>query len=139
MSNGSYTYPRPLGVTIIVVILWIQALFGIAAGIFLMVENNDPDLLRHVHASSDDLMAVGVAALVIGLVTAMFASALGRASNFARWVIGFLALLHLAGSVYSFVTLDGVTRGSAVIDGLLALIVLYFLFGEKGSEQFFNG
>ena len=139
MSNGVYTHARPIGVTIIVVVLWIQALLGIAAGVFLMIENNDADLLRHVDASSDDVMALGIVIVIVGVITAMFASALGRASNFARWVIGFLALLHLAGTVYSFVTLDGVTRGTALFDGLLALVVLYFLFGEKGSEEFFTG
>ena len=68
----------------------------------------------------------------------MVAWALGNASNFARWLVGFIAILHIAGDVYSFVALDGVTRGSALVDALLALIVLYFLFGERGSEEFFT-
>lgn len=130
--------PRPIGVTVLVVLLWVEALLSLAAGLFLIFEHNDTSLLVHVDASSDTLLAIGIAAIVIGLITAMVASALGNASNFARWLVGFIALLHLAGSVYSFVALDGVTRGSAFVEALLALIVLYFLFGERGSEEFFS-
>lgn len=129
---------RPVGVTILVVLLWISALLTIAGGLFLSFENDDAQLIIHLGASSDTILGIGIGAIVIGAITAIVAWALGNASNFARWLVGFIAILHIAGDVYSFVALDGVTRGSAVADAFLALVVLYFLFGERGSEEFFT-
>lgn len=41
--------------------------------------------------------------------------------------------------MYSLVAIDGVTRGQAFVNALVALAVLYILFGERGSREFFEG
>jgi uncharacterized membrane protein YjdF len=138
MSNGTYTHQRPIGVTVIVVLLWIEAIVGIVGGIYLMIAHNQADLINELDRSGDTILAYGIAALVIGLVTALVASALGRGSNFARWLVAIITLLNLISAVYSFFALDGVTRSSAIVSAIIAVVVLYFLFGEKGSEEFFE-
>jgi hypothetical protein len=130
--------PRPVGVTILVVLLWVQAILAIAVGLVLLAEHSDPDLVDHLARSSDTLLGYAIFAIAAGVVTAIVAWALGNASNFARWLIAFIAILHIAGDVYSLIAFDGVTRGSAIADAFLALVVLYFLFGERGSEEFFT-
>jgi uncharacterized membrane protein (DUF2068 family) len=126
-------------VTVLVVLLWVQALFGIGGGGILIIEHEDADLIAHAGRSSDALLAIGVALLVVGLLTAWLAWALGGASNFARWLVAIVAILHLAGAVYSLIALDGVTLGAALFNGVVAVVVLYILFGERGSEEFFAG
>lgn len=137
--NGTYTHSRPVGVTILVVLLWVEAIIAIVGGIFLIAEHNDLNFLAHADRSSDTILAYGIAALIIGLITALVASALSKASNFARWLVGLISLFHLAGAAFSFFALDGVTRGTALVQALVALVVLYILFGEEGSEEFFTG
>jgi uncharacterized membrane protein (DUF2068 family) len=133
------TAPRPVGVTILVVLLWIQAIFGILGGLFLIIEHNDAALLDHVDESAGTINAIGWAALIVGLLTAVVAWAIGSGSNFARWFAGIIAALNLAGGIWSFFVLDGVTRGQALWSILIAFIVLYILFGERGSREFFEG
>ena len=43
------------------------------------------------------------------------------------------------GGIYSFIALDGVTRGQAMWSIIIAFVVLYILFGERGSREFFSG
>ena len=131
--------PRPVGVTVLVVLLWIQAVFGILGGIFLIIEQNDADLIDHIGESSGTLAALGWFAVIVGVITAVVAWAIGGGSNFARWVAGLVAMLNLAGGIYSLIAFDGVTRGQALWNILVALAVLYILFGERGSREFFEG
>lgn len=130
---------RPFGVTILIVFLWIQAIIGIVGGILLIVFHHDHSLIHNSKASSSDLLGYGIGALVVGLITAWIASAIGRGSNFARWFIGFISLLHLAGAIYGFIRIHSSERYGSAADGIIALIVLYILFGERGSREFFTG
>lgn len=131
--------PRPVGVTVLVVLLWIQAVFGILVGLFFILEQNDASIIRHTGESSGTLAAIGWASVVVGLITAAVAAALGAGSNFIRWVAGVITVLNLIASVYSVIAIDGVTRGQALVNALVALAVLYILFGERGSKEFFEG
>lgn len=138
MSNGSYTHHRPVGVTIIVVLLWIQALFGVIGGIYLIAAHNEASLIVELDRSSDTILAYGIGALIVGLITGLVAWALGAGSNFARWLVAIISFLNLISAVYSFIALDGVTRSTALVNAIVAVVVLYILFGEKGSEEFFE-
>ena len=137
MSNG-YSHSRPVGVTILVVLLWIEALFALVGGVFLMIENDDPDLIRHVGESSDTIFGYGLGLTILGVITAMVAAGLGRGGGFARGFAGVITFIHLCGGVYSLFALDGVTKGSAAVTILISGVILYILFGEKGSQEFFS-
>lgn len=82
--------PRPVGVTVLVVLLWIQAIFGILVGLFLILEQNDAAIIEHTGESSGALGAIGWGAVVVGLITALAAAALGAGNNFMRWVAAFV-------------------------------------------------
>jgi uncharacterized membrane protein (DUF2068 family) len=137
--DRTYTYKRPIGVTILVVLLWIQAVILIFAGLALIFEHNDHDLLDHVSQTSNELLAYGIGSTVVGAITGLVAFALGGGSNFARWIAGLVAFIDLLGGIYSLITLDGATRGSAIVTIIVAFVVLYILFGERGSREFFTG
>lgn len=138
MSNGSYEHHRPVGVTILMVLIWIEALIGIIGGIYLIIAHNNLDLRIELNRSADTILWYGIVTLVIGLITAWVASALGRGSEFARWLLALIAGLNLLSAIYSFIALDGVTRSSALVSGIVAVVVLYILFGERGSREFFE-
>ena len=130
---------RPVGVTILIVLLWIQALVSIAGGVALILLHKNHSLVHDAHASSSTLLAYGIGVLIVGVVTALIASALGRGSDFARWVVGLISILQLAGSVYGVVHFHGGSRTGAIVNGVIALIILYVLFGERGSRRICTG
>jgi holin-like protein len=129
---------RPVGVTVIVVLLWIQGLFGIVGGLILFFERNNADVIREVNASSGTIGATGIIVVIVGIATLLVAVLLAQGSNFARWLVAIISVVDLATAVYYFFALSSVVRDNAIIQALIAIIVLYFLFGERGSREFFE-
>src|SRR3954468_3376261 len=94
---------RPGGVTFLVILLWAQALLGIAGGIALIVVRDDGGLLHDTGRSADTLLAWGNGQHVLGLFKACLAPALGRGNNTVRWLVGAFALLHLIGGLATII------------------------------------
>lgn len=138
MSTQEDSHHRPIGVTIMVVLLWVQAIVLLLAGLALTLEHNDVDLLRHADASSGTILAAGIFMMVFGVINAVVAASLGRGSRVARLLVAVVSALSLASALYSLVAINGVTRGQSVMDIIVALAVLYILFQEKGSREFFE-
>lgn len=130
---------RPIGVSVLVFLVWLQALLQIVAGIALIFVRDQSDVLSETSLSSDDLLVVAIAAIVIGLITALVASALGRGSNFARWLVAIVTALNLAGGIYQLTAVHGKNEASGIVSIIVALLVLFILFGERGSREFFAG
>ena len=129
---------RPVGVTVIVVLLWIQGLFGIVGGLILFFERNNVDVIHEVNASSGTIGATGIIVVIVGIATLLVAVLLAQGSDFARWLVAIISIVDLATAVYYFFALSSVVRDNAIIQALIAIIVLYFLFGERGSREFFE-
>ncbi len=130
---------RPGGVTLLIVLLWLQALIGIAGGVVLIVVRHAASVQHNTHRSASTLVAVGIVILALGVITALIASSLGRGSNLARWIVVIVSLLQLVGAILTLIRVQGDTRIGAIVDGVIALVILYVLFGERGSQEFFTG
>jgi hypothetical protein len=135
----TYQYHRPVGVTIVVVLMWISAVLSIIGGIVLIAERHTRSVLDQTDWTPNGILGAGVGFIIFGAITALLAMALGAGSNFVRWLIGIIALIHVAGGIWALIDLEGTARTSGIIDGIVALIVLYILFFERGSKEFFEG
>ncbi len=62
---------RPVGVTILVVLLWIQAVLQVIGGAVLIFARNDVDILNQTSLSSGEMMAVGIGGIIIGVLESM--------------------------------------------------------------------
>lgn len=129
---------RPVGVVILMVILWIQAVIQMIGGIVLILARNDADVLAQTDLSSGGMLAAGVVAILIGAITAIIASAIGRGSNFARWIVAIIATINLVYGIVLVFSITGHVISTGLAEVVLALITLYILFGERGSKEFFK-
>lgn len=134
---GSYQHQRPFGVTVVVVLMWIQGIFEVLGGIALFLERNDVDLGAHIDAGSGTIGTLGIVLIVTGLITVLLANMLSRGSNFVRLLIGFISAINLGSALWAFIAFEGTTRWNAVFQALVALAVLYILFGNRESQEFF--
>ena len=125
----------PLGISIITIIMYIQAIFGIAAGIFLIL---DKDALAHELSgiSESTLLAYGILAIVGAVITGLLALGLRSASNGVRLFIDVVMVFHLGVGIWGLVALPGV-RMAGLMQALLAGVVLYFLYGSEDANEFF--
>ena len=82
--------PRPVGVTTVVVIAFVQSSFGILVGLALIIERNDRELIAHFGQSRGQITTYGVAAIIWGVVTFFAALVLWNGANWARILVGIL-------------------------------------------------
>jgi hypothetical protein len=128
---------RPGGITLIVVLAVINALASIGGGIFVILDRDDIRLLRESGMTQNQLVAAGVAAIVLGVIGLWVALALGRGSSFARLLFGIWAVLQFAGGVYAAVALHGEQRAQGAISASIGLVVIYLLYGSERDREYF--
>jgi hypothetical protein len=130
---------RPWYLSLIGVLGIIQGIVTVIAGIAIVVERKQQDLLDNVDVSSTTLLWTGVSAIVLGAITIVVAVGLLNGSNAARFVLGVVELFHLGGGIYVLIAHDGVQRWDGLWAILVALVILWIIFGSDRSQAFFEG
>jgi hypothetical protein len=128
--------PRPVGVTIVSVITFVQSFFAVLGGLALIVERNNSDLLAQVDQSSGRITTYAVAAIVWGVIAFFVALGLWNGADWARIVIGILQVVNIAGGIYLLFAWGGTYLWQGIWQIGIALLVLYFLFGARGGRYF---
>ena len=131
------TAHRPGGITLIMVLAVISAIFSIIGGIWIILDREDHRLLNQSSLTENGLLGAGIVAIVIGVIYLLVALALGRGSRGARLVFGIFAVLNLAGGLYALVALHGEQQWSGAFQSAIAIIVLYLLYGSERDREYF--
>ena len=137
MSAQPATGHRPGGITLIVVLAVINAVFAIIGGIWIIIDRADHRLLNESNLTENGLLGTGIAAVIIGAIGLLIALALGRGSRLARLLFGIWAVLSFAGGIYALVALHGEQQWSGAFQACIAIIVLYLLYGSERDREFF--
>src|SRR4029077_17036448 len=82
-TTPTSTTRRPGGITVIVALAVIDAVFTIIGGIWVVLDHDEHDLLARSGFTSNGLLSAGVAAIVLGFIGLFVALALGRGSRLA--------------------------------------------------------
>lgn len=133
------TAPRPVGVTVVAVLMIISGIIGVLAGIGSLVGAGSVGIVEvdGVALDSTAITVVGVLGLVFGVLNILFAIGILRGSNVVRIIVSILQVLSLASSVYTLVSGGSIWQAlQTIIFPLLILILLWV--GEK-TKAFFAG
>lgn len=126
---------RPGSVTLVVVLTWIGAILSILGGIVALLAREN-FVVESGLTTSQSRLAGGVA-LVFGIILALLASALGKGSKFARFIVTIVMLLRLiVGAIGIFAVWGSPFVWGAVINVLVALLVLWLLWNAKAGAFF---
>jgi len=126
---------RPGSVTTVVVLTWIVAIFSIAAGVLLLVASDQ--VLDEAGISSGNATVYAWTEIVIGVVVALVAIGLGNGNNFSRLLVTLLMAVRAALSVWVAIVLWGHAGfWSAVVAGLIAVLILILLWNDRANEFF---
>jgi hypothetical protein len=131
------THQRPGTITLVVVLAWIAGILNIAAGIFVIIDRHDTRIRLDSASTPNELLAAGIAAIVIGAIYCLLASSLGRGSRTARLIFGIVAVLNLASGAYAAIAYSGEQRASGVGSLVFSIIVLWLLYGTEKDRDFF--
>jgi hypothetical protein len=129
---------RPIGVAVISIVIMIQAVLAIMAGLGLFLERNDESLLSHLDQSSDTVGTYGILAIVWGVVALLVALGLWGGAGWARFLVAIVELLQVVGGVWLLFGWDGHYRTQGVGQIIAAVIVLWLLFNPR-ADEFFEG
>lgn len=150
----SETRTRPSQVTIVVVLIWITfaltligAIATILAGTALAASEEasvekflkDLDLPVSWSTTAGPIVIVaGSLMLLIALVEALFAVAIGRGSNIARILLAILIVFRLIGGLVFILTSFGTSTFmfGIFLDMALAILVLILLFNSESNKFF---
>jgi hypothetical protein len=126
---------RPASVTFVVVLTWVVAILTIAASVILLFTSDQTLIDAGVSPSTARIEAwVG---LGLGLVIALFASALGHGSRFARLLVTLLMMFRFVFGVIAMVVLWGSAFfWSALVMTVFALLILSLLWNSRAAEFF---
>jgi hypothetical protein len=128
---------RPGGVTLLMVLGVIQGLITFLAGLFLAVESDNATLREEAQMTSDGLMAAGIGIMVGGGVVLLLALALGRGSQFVRWLYGIVTMVNVSFATWGVFSLHAEQRMTSVFSLVFGLVILWILFGSERTDRFF--
>ncbi|MFM1965376.1 MAG: hypothetical protein RL134_1101 [Actinomycetota bacterium] len=117
---------RPIGVTIIGVIVIIMGIASVLTSIFGIL-----------NADTRAVIGLGwlIGTLIIGLIYLALAKGLFDGNNFSRLFIGIITVVNLLIGIFQFIFVSGY-RWQALVSVLVSLIVLGVLFSRKATLFF---
>jgi hypothetical protein len=126
----------PLGISVITILMYIGAILDIAGGIFLLIEKGP--VAEAADMGESAIVGIAIAMLVSGVIIGLLAFGLRSASNGVRLVIAVVMVLRIASAIYVMFAVPG-ARFEGVVGAVIAVIVLYVLYGSEDSKAFFDG
>lgn len=125
----------PLGIQVITILMIVGAILDIAAGVFLLIETGP--VAEAAEVSESTITGTAIAMIAIGVVIGLLALGLRSGSKGVRLIIGVVMALRIGFSIYAVIALPG-SRFEGVVTGVIALIVLYYLYGDEDAKAFFG-
>jgi hypothetical protein len=134
---------RPGVVTFIGVILYIQAVLAVVAGIVAIAyKTRLSDTLERqsgVEFSDGSLLGVGIVELIMAVLLFFVASGIMRGSRGWRAFVGIVEGLRMATALFAMLYYhDSAFVESGVVTLLIGTFVLWALYGHEKSEAFFE-
>lgn len=128
------TPTRPGTVTAVVVITFIQAIIGIAAGIGLLLASDN--LLNEAGITKGTATTLGWTAIILGVITALVAWALNSGSNLMRMLVSVIMAVHAIFAVYTLIAIKSTSVSTAVVQLVVSIVVLALLWNHHANEYF---
>lgn len=135
MANESR---RPIGVTLLVALVVIQGIIAIVGGISLLSAKNDTSFLVSNHITSSEVGVAGFTAIGLGVLIVLVGLGLGTGSGVARILVALFTVIGLIGGIYGIVNYSGAQQTSSIASTIIAVVVLYLLYGSRRNREFFR-
>jgi len=134
---------RPLGVTIISVLVGIQGILEVIAGIILILAANSLSrtIVSHGHKIISRFVdtfgvGIGVVVLIIGAITLFFVFSLWRLQRWAYWAVIIFEAISLIPHIIALIRGTGTVQGEIIQMILPVIILLYFLVSPGVRRAF---
>jgi len=120
------TVKRPMGVTLVFVVILVLGLLTLVAGIARLFNRGDNATVG---------LWTAIITIVIGVLYLLVARGIASGSSFARFIVALLTVLMIAASVWTLIAAPSLWP-ALVIQILLGLIVLLLLYSAPATRFF---
>ena len=127
---------RPVGVTLLVVLIVIGGILQVVAGIILILGHKNATVLRETHRSTNFLLSAGIAGAAFGVIYLVVSRGLATGIGFARFIVGLISLLSLGAGLWAAVSQHGNLRGQGIASAIVGFVILVLLYSPKANAFF---
>lgn len=139
MSATASARSRPGGVTLVIILMWINAILEIIAGVLTMIASGDLQYRVEYDQTQTVLLWIGIVAIAFGVITIVLAMGLASGSNAARVVVTILIVLQILADAWELAArAHGSFPWISILGILFWLIILGLLWTSRASA-FFRG
>lgn len=125
---------RPFTVTLMVVLVWVNAILTFVAGLALVLGANNATILEQFNGEADAAKISGWTLLVLGVIIALIAMGLSRGSRFLRMLLTILLVLRIASDVYLMFASN--YDAAALISMAFSFFLLWLMWNSRANEFF---
>ena len=127
---------RPRGVTVVAILVLLQALASLALGIALIAGRYDASVQADVPGGTWVAVVAGIAVVVFALAQAVVARSLWVGRSWARLVVAGFELIDVLLGVQVTLTQTGSGFWNGLVKIALALLVIALLYAGRSDEYF---
>lgn len=124
----SDTKARPLGVTLVFILILISGVLGLIAGVLVLFNRGDNETLGWTY---------GIVTIVISVIYLLVAKGIASGSRLSRMIVGVITALSLVGGIWVAIVASG-SRLTGVVQAAFAFIILFLLYNDR-ANRFFRG
>jgi hypothetical protein len=125
---------RPASVTFLVVLVWINALFTLAAGVVFLLGANNANVVDQFNGNADAARLAGWVLIVLGAIVALVAIGLANGSNFLRILLTVLLVIRMASDIW--LILRSQYDLGALVSIAFAIVILFLLWNSRADAFF---
>ena len=129
---------RPFGVAFLSIVLMIGGVLDIIGGGLLFIDRNDESVLKRMGNSADEIALYAILTIFVGIVVIAVAAALRNGSNFARYLIAFIAIVRVIVLLFAIVSYAKGDWYDALVPAVVYSLVAGYLLYDKDSQAFFQ-
>jgi hypothetical protein len=130
--------PRPGVLTFVGIVLYLNAAISAVAGVVMLLERTDTSFQSTTGQTADELLVLALAEFVVAMALFAVASGIMWGAPWARVVTAVVLGIQLMVSTYGLIAHEGGgVQWNAVITAGLAVFVLWALYGNSESQQYF--
>ncbi len=134
---------RPLGVTIIAVLVGIEGILEVIAGLLFILTTKaiSHRVVVHGHTTIAKVLdtfgiGIGVILIVIGVVTLLFVLGLWTLQRWAYWAVIIIEVLTLIPNIISLIRGNGTLVGDIASMIIPVVVLIYFLLDTNVRRAF---
>ena len=132
------TANRPFGVSFLSILLMIGGILDIVAGVFVLFQRGDDDLLAAIDVSDGDVTNYGIFAIAFGVIVVLVARALRSGANWARLLVAVIAAIRLASVIWLVAAYHNIHWYNAIWPTVLYSLVAIYLFFDDDAKAYFK-